>query len=171
MADASGENIEQFIHLAGVLVDQIETKVIRGKDPKLDARTQHTALVSTAKEAIDSWNFPYSTEVRRLIKFIAAKCYERTMAINAPLDDGANAFGIPQHEMDRFQKDGGRLVAVLHNALAYNAITLTEGYECKKKIWCLFQLGGLPILANGLTFSRGGFCEGSLGQLISSIEE
>ena len=171
LADASGENIEQFIHLAGVLVEQIETKVIRGKDPKLDAKSQHLALVNTAKDAIDNWNYPYSTEVRRLVKFIASKCITRTLETNAPLDDGANAFGILQSEMDKFQKEGGRLVLVLHNALAYNAITLTEGYECKKKTWCLFQLGGLPILANGLTFSRGGFCEGTLGQLISSIEE
>ena len=41
----------------------------------------------------------------------------------------------------------------------------------QKKTWCLFQLGGLPKLDNGFTFSRGGFCEGTLGQLISSIEE
>ena len=171
LADASGENIEQFIHLAGVLVEQIETRVIRGRDPNLDAKSQNSALLEVARETIRNWNFPHSTEVKRLIEFIAKRCLERTLAPNAPLDDGANALGIPQSDMDRFQKEGGDLVPVLHYALAYNAITLTEGYECKKRTWCLFQLGGLPILANGLTFSRGGFCEGSLGQLIASIEE
>lgn len=171
LADASGENIEQFIHLAGVLVELIETRVIRGRDPNLDAKTQNNALLDAAKETILNWTFPHSTEVRRLIEFIAGRCLERTLAPNAPLDDGANAFGIPQSDMDSFQKEGGLLVRVLHYALAYNAITLTEGYECKKRTWCLFQLGALPILANGLTFNRGGFCEGTLGQLIACIRE
>lgn len=171
LADASGENIEQFIHLAGVLVDQIETRVIRGRDPNLDAKTQNSALFETAKETIRRWDFPHSTEVKRLIEFIAKRCLSKTLAPNAPLDDGANAFGIPQSDMERFQKEGGKLVPVLHYALAYNAITLTEGYECKRKTWCLFQLGGLPILANGLTFSRGGFCEGTLAELIESVSE
>lgn len=171
LADASGENIEQFIHLAGVLVDQIETRVVRGRDPSLDAKAQNTILLDAAKGTIRSWNFPHSTEVKRLIDFIAERCRHRTLAPNAPLDDGANAFGIPQGDMDRFQKEGGKLVPILHYALAYNAITLNEGYECKRKTWCLFQLGGLPILANGLTFSKGGFCEGTLSDLIESIAE
>lgn len=169
LADASGENIEQFIHLAGVLVDQIETRVVRGRDPNLDARAQNSILIEAAKGTIRSWNFPHSSEVRRLIEFIVERCKQRTLAPNAPLDDGANAFGIPQSEMERFQRDGGKLVPVLHYALAYNAITLHESYECKRKTWCLFQLGGLPILANGLTFSKGGFCEGTLSELIESV--
>jgi hypothetical protein len=169
LADASGENIEQFIHLAGVLVDQIETRVVRGRDPNLDAKAQNSILVETAKGTIRSWNFPHSSEVRRLIAFIVERCLQRTLAPNAPLDDGANAFGIPQSDMERFQREGGKLVPVLHYALAYNAITLHESYECKRKTWCLFQLGGLPILANGLTFSKGGFCEGTLSELIESV--
>ena len=96
---------------------------------------------------------------------------EPQMAPNAPLDSGANAFGILQSEMDQFHKNGGELISVLHYALAYNAVTLFEGYECKRKTWCLFQLGGLPILANGLTFSKGGFCEGTLSQLIESVKK
>ncbi|MBI4831911.1 MAG: hypothetical protein HY801_10240 [Candidatus Lindowbacteria bacterium] len=169
LADASGENIEQFIHLAGVLVDQIETRVVRGRAPNLDAKAQNSILVENARGTIRRWNFPHSSEVRRLIEFIVERCLLRTLAPNAPLDDGANAFGIQQSDMERFQRDGGKLVPVLHYALAYNAITLHESYECKRKTWCLFQLGGLPILANGLTFSKGGFCEGTLSELIQSV--
>lgn len=171
LSDASGENIEQFIYLAGVLVDQIETRIVRGKSPQLDAKSQNGILTGAAKETIQGWNFPHSTEVRLLVDFIASLCLQRTLAPNAPLDNGANAFGIPQYEMDQFHKNGGPLIPVLHYALAYNAITLYEGYECKRKTWCLFQLGGLPILANGLTFSKGGFCEGTLSQLIESIKK
>lgn len=171
LADASSENIEQFIHLAGVLVDQLETKVVRGKTAQLDAKSQNSTLVKTARETIQSWNFPHSSEVRLLVEFIASNCLQRTLAPNAPLDSGANAFGILQSEMDQFHKNGGELISVLHYALAYNAVTLFEGYECKRKTWCLFQLGGLPILANGLTFSKGGFCEGTLSQLIESIKK
>jgi len=171
LVDASGENIEQFIQLAGALVDNVETRIMRGREPKLDAKIQNEVLIRQATASIERWNFPHSDAVRRLIDFISVRCRERTLEPNAPLDDGANAFGIPQSEMDRFQKEGGRLIQVLHYALAYNAVSLTENYECKRKTWCLFQLGGLPILKSGLTFGRGGFCEGHLSDLIGSIGE
>jgi hypothetical protein len=171
LVDASGENIEQFIQLAGALVDNVETRILRGREPKLDAKVQNEVLVHQASITIDRWNFPHSDAVRRLVDFISTRCIERTLEPNAPLDDGANAFGIPQSEMDRFQKEGGRLIQVLHYALAYNALSLTENYDCKRKTWCLFQLGGLPILKSGLTFGRGGFCEGHLSDLIASIGE
>ena len=171
LADASSENIEQFIQLAGALVDNVETRIVRGREPRLEAKVQNEILIRQATSTIERWNFPHSDAVRRLIEFIASRCKVRTREPNAPLDDGANAFGIPQSEMDRFQKDGGNLVVVLHYALAYNALSLTENYECKRRTWCLFQLGGLPILKHGLTFGRGGFCEGHLSELITSIGE
>ncbi|HDR9172962.1 TPA: hypothetical protein QDB23_000139 [Burkholderia vietnamiensis] len=171
LVDASSENIEQFIQLAGTLVDNVETRIVRGREPRLEAKVQNEILVRQATSTIERWNFPHSDAVRRLVEFIASRCKGRTLEPNAPLDDGANAFGIPQSEMDRFQRDGGNLVVVLHYALAYNALSLTENYECKRRTWCLFQLGGLPILKHGLTFGRGGFCEGHLSELIASISE
>lgn len=171
LVDASSENIEQFIQLAGALVENVETRILRGREPRLEANVQNDILVRQAASTIEGWNFPHSDAVRRLVEFVASRCKIRTREPNAPLDDGANAFGIPQSEMDRFQKDGGSLVVVLHYALAYNAFSLTENYECKRRTWCLFQLGGLPILKNGLTFGRGGFCEGHLSELIASVSE
>ncbi|MFT4435043.1 hypothetical protein ACMX25_16835 [Caballeronia sp. 15715] len=171
LVDASSENIEQFIQLAGALVENVETRILRGREPRLEAKVQNEILVRQAASTIERWNFPHSDAVRRLVEFVASRCKVRTREPNAPLDDGANAFGIPQSEMDRFQKDGGNLVVVLHYALAYNALSLTENYECKRRTWCLFQLGGLPILKHGLTFGRGGFCEGHLSELIASIGE
>lgn len=171
LSDACNDNIEQFISLAGALVEGIETRLLRGQHPRLDARQQHQAMSRRAKETMESWDFPRNDAVRKLVAFIAGKCIDRTLEPNAPLDDGANAFGVPQAEMDRLQATTPELVPVLHYALAYNALVLVENYECKRKVWCLFELGGLPIIANRLTFNRGGFCEGRLSDLAASIQE
>jgi hypothetical protein len=61
------------------------------------------------------------------------------------------------------------LARVLHYALAYQALVLVEPYECKGKTWALFELGGVAIIAKGLTHSRGGFVEGTLHQLKTSV--
>lgn len=169
LSDGSNDNIEQFISLAGALVDEIETRMVRGRSPTLEARQQHNALIRRARETIAAWDFPHCDAVRALISFIGNKCIDRTMEPNAPLDDGANAFGIPQSEMDRLKESAPELVPVLHFALAYNALSLVENYECKRRTWCLFELGGLPIIANKLTFSRGGFCEGHLDDLAARV--
>ncbi len=171
LADASGDNIEQFINLAGALVDGLETKLLRGKPARLDAKEQHQLLTTRATHTINEWDFPNSESVRKLVFFIAQKCINKTLEPNAPLNDGANAFGIPQKEMNSLQENAPALVSVLHFALAYNAITLQENYECKNRTWCLFELGGLPNLVYRLTLNRGGFCEGHLSDLLESIRE
>ena len=169
VADASSDNIEQFISLAGALVDVIETRLLRNHGLRLDAKLQHQTLVKRAVDTVSQWNFPHSESVRKIVAFIAKRCVERTLEPNAPLDDGANTFGVPQAEIDRLRKEGGPLIHVLHYAQAYNAFALVEHYECKKRTWCLFELGGLPIIANGLTLGRGGFCEGHVSDLMECI--
>jgi hypothetical protein len=170
VADASSDNIEQFISLAGALVDVIETRLLRNHGLRLDAKVQHQTLVKRAVDTVARWNFPHSESVRKIVAFIARRCIEKTLEPNAPLDDGANTFGVPQSEIDRLRKEGGPLIHVLHYAQAYNAFSLIEDYECKKRTWCLFELGGLPIIANGLTLGRGGFCEGHVSDLIECID-
>lgn len=169
VADCSTANIEQFIGLAGALVEQVESKIIRGREPILDPREQQKVLLARAKDAIACWDFPRSDFVSRLVGFIATKCVARTKEPNAPLTQGANAFGIPQSDMDRIADAGGDLVSVLHYALAYNALSIHENYECKKRKWCLFELGGLPIIANGLPLNKGGFVEGRLSDLVEAV--
>jgi hypothetical protein len=171
LSDASSDNIEQFINLAGSLVEEIETRILRGKKGQLDARQQHQILTRRAEDIIKQWDFPHCESVRKLISFIGSRCVARTMEPNAPLGDGANAFGIPQDEMNRINETSPSLVPVIHYALAYNAISLRENYSCKKRQWCLFQLGGIPNIANRLTLSRGGFCEGHLSDLRESISK
>lgn len=167
LADAANDNIEQFVSLASVLVDRLETQAIRGRQLALDARQQHKAVREQAAKLIGQWDFPYAPQVRKLVDFIGGKCEEITLRPNAPLSDGANAFGILLTDMARLESND-ELARVLHYALAYQALVLVEPYECKGKTWALFELGGVSILAKGLTHSRGGFVEGTLHQLKSA---
>lgn len=168
LADASNENIEQFIALASVLVDRLETQAIRGRQLTLDARQQHKAVRGQAAKLIDQWDFPYSPQVRKLVDFIGAKCEDLTLRPNAPLSDGANAYGVLRSDLEKLDSND-ELARVLHYALAYQALVLVEPYDCKGKTWALFELGGVAIIAKGLTHSRGGFVEGTLRQLKTSV--
>jgi predicted kinase len=169
LADAANENIEQFVTLASVLVDQLETQAIRGKSLRLDARQQHKAIRRHASTLVSQWDFPYAPKVQRLVTFIAERCIELTMRPNAPLADGANAYGISIAELASLDPNE-ELTRVLHYAIAYQAIVLIEPYECKGKTWALLELGGVPIISSGLTLNRGGFAEGSIAQLKSALE-
>jgi hypothetical protein len=169
LADAANENIEQFVTLASVLVDRLETQAIRGKSLRLDARQQHKAIREHATDLVSQWDFPYAPKVQQLVRFIAHRCLELTMRPNAPLADGANAYGISISELANLDPNE-ELARVLHYAIAYQAIVLIEPYECKGKTWALLELGGVPIIASGLTLNRGGFAEGTIAQLKSALE-
>jgi len=168
LADAANENIEQFVTLASVLVDRLETQAIRGRPLALDARQQHKAVREQAVNLIDQWDFPYAPQVRKLVDFIGGRCLELTLRPNAPLSDGANAYGVLLSDMANLDSND-ELARVLHYALAYQALVLVEPYECKGKTWALFELGGVAIIAKGLTHSHGGFVEGTLRQLTTAV--
>ncbi|MGQ0596716.1 hypothetical protein [Aquabacterium sp.] len=168
---ASNSNIEQFVRLAGTLVDELLARVIRNREPYLAPKAQHVALVGQAKQAMNDWDFPYNAVVRALVKEIATQCLAKTLQGNAPLGAGANAIGIPQEEMDAVLRRDGRLARVLHFAFAYNALVFVPSYRCKNKVWCLLELGALPNLAYGLTLNRGGFIESTLRKLQAMVPE
>lgn len=169
LADAANENIEQFVTLASVLVDNLETQIIRGKTPRIDARSQDKLLREHARNLMAKWDFPYAPRVRKLVNFIAERCLDITLRPSAPLDDGANAYGIPISELTGLnpQEDVAR---VIQYALAYQALVLIEPYDCKGKTWALLELGGVAIIAHGLPLSRGGFAEGTIAQLRTTME-
>jgi hypothetical protein len=170
ICDASSENAEQFLRLAATLVEEVTTRIIQTKPPMLDARLQHELLRDRAREIMLVWNFPHHEGVRLLIRKIAEICLKGSLAPNAWLGAGANAYGILQEDFATMSDRAPDLARILQFGVAYNAITLVPRYPCKKREWCLIELGGIPILQYGLTLKRGGFIEGSSAELMDFIQ-
>jgi hypothetical protein len=171
LCDGSSENAEQFLHLAAGLVDDVAARLIRSKPPSLDAVTQNKRLRQMAEQAIDRWNFPQCQVVSHLVTKLANQCLTTSLAANAPLGAGANAYGIIQTQFDKIPGMYPDLAHVLQFAIAYNAFTIVPNYECKGQQWCLLELGGLVILKHGLTLKRGGFIEGTSEELYTLVRE
>ena len=166
LCDASSENAEQFLQLTARLVLQLETQLIRGKEPILANSLQHKLLRERAAEMVHEWNFPQCQFVRRLSDGIAAQCLTKSLEGNASLGGGANAFGIPQEEFDTIPEANPHLAQVLQFGVAYNAFVLVPNYSAKKRPWCLIELGGALLLHHGLTLRRGGFLERRTDDLV-----
>ncbi|OEC35867.1 hypothetical protein SAMN05216600_109167 [Pseudomonas cuatrocienegasensis] len=171
LAEASNNNIEQFIRLSGSLIDELIVRVVRNRKPELSAKLQHDVLRKLSLKIMDEWDFPYHALVKDLLAGMAKRCLDRTLLPNAPLDHGANAIGIPQEEMDKVLARSERLTRVLHFAFAYKALVFVPQYKCKGRVWCLLEIGAIPSIAYGLTLRRGGFIEDTLSGLQSLLKE
>jgi hypothetical protein len=171
LCDAATENAEQFLRLAATLVDASAARLVRSKAPSLRAKDQTNLLRRAATDMMEGWNFPQSDVVTRLVNFMAARCLDISLEPNAPLGAGANAFGIPQDELDDLPEKYPALARILQFAIAYNAIMLVPRYECKGRSWCLLELGGIPSLHHGLTLKRGGFIESTAAELQEVVQE
>lgn len=169
LCDASSENAEQFLQLAGRLVSQSETQLIRAKPATLTSGMQHTLLREKAGEILRDWDFPQHQLVRRLADGIAKECLKKSLEPNSSLGGGASAFGIPQDEFDEIPRRYPALARVLQFGVAYNSFMLVPNHGTKKKIWCLVELGGTLLLHHGLTLRRGGFLERRSDDLIKLL--
>jgi hypothetical protein len=165
LCDASSENAEQFLQLAARIVAQSETQLIRAKPATLKSSLQHKLLRERAGEMVEGWDFPQQAMVRRLTDGMAAECLVKSLEGNASLGGGANAFGIPQDEFDAIPKTHPLLASTLKFGVAYNAFVLVPNHGTKKRLWCLIELGGVPLLHHGLTLKRGGFLERRIDDL------
>ena len=165
LCDASSENAEQFLRLAAILVEAIAIRLIRGRAASLRAREQNQLLRERATTFMKDWNFPHFDYVRTVVDLIAKRCLDVSLQPNAWIGAGANAYGVPHADFERINDVAPELSRTLKYAIAYNAITLVPNYECKNRMWCLLELGGIPKLHYGLTLKRGGFIEGTLDEL------
>lgn len=170
LCDASSENAEQFLQLAGVLVSQLETKLIRGRELTLNAREQNKLLRERADQMVREWDFPHARAVRALTDVMAEQCVAKSLEPNASLGGGAIAFGILQDDFEKIPNSHPHLAQVLQFAVAYNAITLVQDYGTKKQKWCLIELGGTLLLRSGLTLTRGGFLERTVADLADILD-
>jgi hypothetical protein len=166
ISDASSENAELFLHLAGSLVDRMEARVINGDPPLLSADSQDDILVKRARLIIERWNYPFASSIRKMSAAMADECVKESLAPNAWLGGGANAIGIPQDEfLEAVNESDSQLTQILHYAVAYNAVLLRHNYPQGGRLWCLLELGGPIILANSLTLNRGGFLQRRISDL------
>jgi len=173
---ASGHNAQQFLRLSRPLVDLAETRAVRQKGDKpvlLTAADQDKRLIEQAKALIEEWSFPEVEGVRNLVRGIGAWCVSRTLEENAPLGGGATGVGVPQVEFERMARKRSRLAQVLHFAVAYNAVEISQRRLVKHKEWTTIELGGAVRVAHGLTLLDGGFVEKRVQDLenLIAVEE
>ena len=159
VCDASNENAELFLQLAGALVARMETLAIRGRPPALTPSTQQDALTKKAREIMDGWTFPFARRVRAIVDSVGAECREMSLQPNARLGAGANAVGVPEEEMSALIDSNDEFAFVLKYAVAHGALSFQREYGQGGRLWCLIELSGVACLAYGLTFKRGGFLE------------
>ena len=170
VCDGSSENAEQFLQLAGRLVGASEVRIINGKSADLSSSYQDRLLRERATEIIREWTFPKHRDVRKLCSHIAEQCLEKSKEPNASLGGGANAFGIPQKEFDAISEEHPELAHILKYGIAYNAISIKPYHKTKNRDWTLIELTGPFLIEKGLTFTRGGFLEKQVKDLLNPLE-
>lgn len=169
LCDAATENAEKFLRLAGHLVAQLETQLIRKTGVRLVPAVQDKLLKERAARMLEDEDLPEGARVLRLCEAIAQECLVGTREPNAPLAEGPNAWGILQAEFDTIATRHPELARVLQSGVAYNMFTLVRDHGTKGQIWCLVELSGVWSLKVGLSLARGQFLERKVDDLLKTI--
>lgn len=159
LCDASQENAELFLQMAGALVARSEARIIRGLKPGLTPNQQQEELKTRATEIVDNWSFPFARNVRALVDKMASECIKATEKMNARLAGGPNTFGVPASEISDVLRGNSQIALVLKYAYAYDAINIVPDYGQGGKIWFLIELSGVVCLKHSLNLKRGLFLE------------
>lgn len=169
LCDAATENAEKFLRLAGQLVSQLETQIIRNAGNKLSAAVQDKLMRERANRMLIEEDLPERDRVLGLCEVIAKQCLGSANEPNASLGEGANAWGVLQTDFDIIPTTHPDLARVLQSGVAYNLFTLVRDYGTKGETWCLLELSGVWSLAKGLSLKRGQFLERKISDLLSAI--
>jgi hypothetical protein len=169
LCDAASENAEKFLRLAGHLVAQLETQLIRNAGVKLVPAVQDKLLKQRAARMLEDEDLPERARVMRLCETIAQECLVGTREPNASLGEGPNAWGILQADFDTIATRHPELARVLQSGVAYNMFTLVRDHGTKGQIWCLVELSGVWSLKIGLSLARGQFLERKVDDLVKAI--
>ena len=171
VCDGSAENAEQFLQLAGRLVSASETRIIRGTTSELPSKYQHKLLKEKAENIVREWAFPRHVAVKKICAHIAKECVAKSLEPNASLGGGANAFGIPDDEFENISTNYPELAHSLKFGVAYSAISIKRYHKTKNRLWTLIELSGPYLITQGLTYTRGGFIERRLRDLLQALED
>src|SRR4029077_11477305 len=80
---ASSGNAEQFLRLAGGLVEEAATAISRGRFVPMKPSRQDKILRDEAKRLLTTqWDFPYSRSVKAIVQVIGDRCRETTLEGN-----------------------------------------------------------------------------------------
>ena len=170
VCDGSAENAEQFLQLAGRLVNASETRIIRGTTSELPSKYQHKLLKEKADNIVREWAFPKHVAVKKICSYIAEECVAKSLEPNASLGGGANAFGIPNEEFENISENYPDLAHILKFGVAYSAFSIKRYHRTKNRLWTLIELSGPFLITKGLTYARGGFLERRLRDLLKALE-
>jgi len=169
LCDASQENAELFLQLAGALVARSEARIIRGLGAALTPNQQQDELQKRAAEIIGGWGFPYARSVQLLVAGMVEQCMRASDKLNARLGGGPNAFGIPKAEITELIQGNSETARVLKFAFAYDAVNIVPDYGQGGKEWFLIELAGVVCLKHSLNLKRGFFLERRVQDLNSIL--
>lgn len=179
LAEVANGNVDQFLTIAGVMIDKLIFRAELGKDIVLSAQDQQDLLQEEAKKYYQSLEklLNHGFAIRQLVDNLGLFFQEVTERANAPIAPGVNGFGIEYALLrSELAKRGGDnklavLRSVLTTAVANNVFScrLTkQGQAGSLKI--VIYLNRILCVKFSLPLGFGGFQHLKVDDLIKMME-